>query len=38
MNRFGVLTMGNTRGLLALEPVGREDDMLAANTRGAIGP
>ena len=38
MSRFGLLTVNNTRNLLALDPVGREDDILAANTQGAIGP
>lgn len=38
MNRFGLLTVGNTKGLLALEPVGRKNDILSANTGRAVGP
>jgi hypothetical protein len=30
MNRFGLLTVGNTKDLLALEPVGRESGVLPA--------
>jgi hypothetical protein len=38
MNRFGLLTVGNTRDLLALEPVGRENGVLPASVGRMTGP
>jgi hypothetical protein len=34
MHRFGPLTIGNTNGLLAREPVGREDGVLTGRAAG----
>ena len=38
MNRSGLLTVGNTSDLLALEPVGRESEVLSANLGRVTGP
>jgi hypothetical protein len=38
MNRFGLLTAGDTEDLLALEPVGRESGFLSANVGGVTRP
>ena len=38
MNRFGLLTGGNASHLLALEPVGRESEVLSANLGRVTGP
>jgi len=34
MHRFGLLAVGNTNGLLALEPVGRENGVLTGRSAG----
>ena len=38
MHRFGLRTVDNTNGLLALEPVGRENGVLSASAGGVTGP
>jgi hypothetical protein len=38
MNRFGLLSGGNTRDLLALEPVERENGVSSANVGRVTGP
>jgi hypothetical protein len=38
MDRFGLLTVGDTNGLIVLEPVGRKNRALLATLEGIVGP
>jgi hypothetical protein len=38
MHRFGLLTVNNTNGLLALEPVGRQNGVLSASVGRVTEP